>query len=56
MLPDMAENPSIISDCLHILRIADNLERIANLTTNICEDVIFIKKGEVVKHHQPTEV
>jgi len=46
----MAENPSIISDCLHILRIADNLERIADLTTNICEDVIFITKGKVVKH------
>ena len=41
----MAENPSIISDCLHILRIAD-------LTTNICEDVIFISRGEVIKHNQ----
>ena len=48
----MAENPSIISDCLHILRIADNLERIADLTTNICEDVIFITKGKVIKHNQ----
>ena len=48
----MAENPSIISDCLHILRIADNLERIADLTTNICEDVIFITKGKVVKHNK----
>jgi len=48
----MAENPSIISDCLHILRIADNLERIADLTTNICEDVIFIKKGKVAKHNK----
>ena len=51
----MAENPSIISDCLHILRIADNLERIADLTTNICEDVIFIKKGEVIKHNKSAE-
>lgn len=48
----MAENPSIISDCLHILRIADNLERIADLTTNICEDVIFITKGKVIKHNK----
>jgi len=51
----MAENPAIISDCLHILRIADNLERIADLTTNICEDVIFISKGEMIKHHQLAE-
>lgn len=52
----MAENPSIISDCLHILRIAVNLERIADLTTNICEDVVFISKGEVIKHNQSTVV
>jgi len=48
----MAENPSIISDSLHILRIAENLEKTADLITNICEDVIFISKGEVIKHNQ----
>ncbi|MCX8045227.1 MAG: phosphate signaling complex protein PhoU [Desulfobacterota bacterium] len=47
----MAEKPSLISDCLHIMRIADNLERIADLTTNICEDVIFMSTGRVIKHH-----
>ncbi len=45
----MAENSSIISDCLHVLRIAD-------LTTNICEDVIFISKGEVIRHNQYSKV
>jgi len=47
----MSGNPAIISYCLHVLRIAENLERIADLTTNICEDVIFIAQGRVVKHH-----
>jgi hypothetical protein len=28
------------------------LERIADLTTNICEDVIFMVKGELMKHHK----
>ena len=47
----MAENPSIITNCLHIMQIAENLERVADLTTNICEDVIFICEGKVIKHH-----
>ena len=46
----MAENPAITSDCLHILRIAENLERIADLSTNISEDVIFMSQGRVIKH------
>ncbi len=48
----MASNPSIIGDCIHILRVSENLERIADLTTNICEDVIFMLEGKVIKHHQ----
>lgn len=47
----MTENPAIITSCLHIMRIAENLERIADLSTNIGEDIIFISQGKVVKHH-----
>ena len=47
----MTENPSIISSCIYILRIAENLERIADLTTNIAEDTIFMLQGRVIKHH-----
>ncbi|MCP4626468.1 MAG: phosphate signaling complex protein PhoU [bacterium] len=46
----MTEDTSIIGGCLHIMRIAENLERIADLATNICEDVIFMSEGKVVKH------
>jgi phosphate transport system protein len=35
---------------LDILRIARNIERIADLSTNICEDVIFMVEGKVIKH------
>lgn len=49
----MSENPAIISTCLHIMRIAENLERIADLTTNIGEDIVFMAKGKIIKHHQP---
>ena len=46
----MSENPSIISGCVDILRIAENLERIADLATNIAEDTIFMLQGRVIRH------
>jgi phosphate transport system protein len=48
----MLSDPSTIERALHIMRITGNLERIADLTTNICEDVIFMVKGELIKHHK----
>jgi phosphate transport system protein len=48
----MVSDPSTIERALHLIRIAGNLERIADLTTNICEDVIFMVKGELMKHHK----
>ena len=48
----MISDPTTIERALHIIRISQNLERIADLTTNICEDVIFITKGKIIKHHQ----
>lgn len=48
----MISDPTTIERALHLIRISQNLERIADLTTNICEDVIFIVKGKVIKHHK----
>lgn len=45
------EEPSLISHSLHVIRIAQNLERVADLSTNISEDVLYMVKGEVIKHH-----
>ncbi len=36
---------------VNLLRISRNLERIADLSTNFCEDVIFIIEGKIIKHH-----
>ena len=47
----MAKNPESIDYCLHILRIARNLEKIADITSNICEDNIYISQGKMIKHH-----
>lgn len=48
----MMSDPSTIERALHLIRISRNLERIADLATNICEDVIFAVKGKIIKHHK----
>ncbi|MBN1824025.1 MAG: phosphate signaling complex protein PhoU [Endomicrobiales bacterium] len=48
----MRKNPQTVEQALHVLRITGNLERIADLSTNICEDVMYLTEGRVIKHHQ----
>jgi len=48
----MTSDTTAIERSLHLLRIARNLERIADLSTNICEDTIFMVDGRVIKHHK----
>ncbi len=47
----MSKEPSFIKSTMHIIRIAHNLERIGDLCTNICEDVIYIKQGKIIRHN-----
>ncbi len=48
----MSSDPSTIDRSIHLIRISRNLERIADLSTNISEDVIFMVEGKVVKHNK----
>lgn len=48
----MIDDPATIKRAIHINKVASNLERIADLSTNIAEDSIFISEGRVIKHHQ----
>ena len=48
----MTADPATIERGIHLLSIARNLERIADLSTNIGEDVIFMVEGRVIKHHR----
>jgi len=52
LLTHMVSNPATIDRSFQIIRIANNLERIADLSTNICEDVVYIVEGKVIKHHK----
>jgi len=47
----MASDPSTIERSLQLMKISSNLERIADLSTNICEDIVYIVKGKIIKHH-----
>jgi len=47
----MVSDAATIPRALHLLNISKNLERIADLSTNICEDVIFLVEARVIKHH-----
>ncbi len=46
----MIADPGTIERALHLLRISRNLERVGDLSTNICEDVIFMVEGKIIKH------
>ncbi len=48
----MTDDPSTIERSIHLLNIAKNLERVADLATNVGEDVIFMVEGRVIKHHK----
>lgn len=46
-----SESGASIRGAQLIRRIANNLERAADLSTDICEAVIYMVQGRVVKHH-----
>jgi phosphate transport system protein len=50
LIATMQQDPSIIPRALDLILVARSLERIADHATNIAEDVIFMVKGEVVRH------
>ncbi len=46
----MHEDPAVIDRAVHYLTASRDLERIADLATNIAEDVVFMVEGEVIRH------
>lgn len=51
LLTYMMQDPKNIERALNLILVARNLERVADLATNISEDVIYITNGRVIKHH-----
>jgi len=46
----MKKKPENVEISLYFIKIVNNLERIADLSTNIAEDVVFALEGKVLKH------
>jgi len=47
----MIGDPRTIDRSLQIIRISENIERVADLATNIGEDVVYIVQSKIIKHH-----
>jgi phosphate transport system protein len=50
LVTHMLEDPKRISGALELLLVSQNFERIADLATNISEDVVFLVEGQTIKH------
>jgi phosphate transport system protein len=54
MLQDlMSRDPATIERAVQVLSVSRHLERIADLATNIAEDIVFMVEGEVIRHRPP---
>ena len=51
LLTHMMEDPHTIGSGMDLFLVSRNLERIADLATNIAEDVVFLVEGKSIKHH-----
>lgn len=51
LLTGMSKDQKTIEQSVDLILVARHLERIADHSTNICEDVIYIIEGKNIKHH-----
>jgi len=51
LLTYMISDPTTIDPALQLILIARDLERVADLATNIAEDTYYIASGKTIKHH-----
>ena len=51
LLTHMMEDPRKITAGMDLLLVSGNIERIADLATNIAEEVVFFVEGRTIKHH-----
>ena len=52
LLTHMMADPKTITPSLELLLVGRNLERIADLATNIGEDAVYLAEGKQIKHHR----
>ena len=50
LLTHMMADPRTINQSLDYMTVSRNLERVADLATNIAEDAVFVAEGKTIKH------
>lgn len=50
-LRSISQDEKTVERAVDLILIAKNFERIADHSTNICEDVIYLAEGKNIKHH-----
>jgi len=47
----MRRDPKFIEPAINAISATRHLERIADLATNVAEDVVFMVEGEILRHN-----
>ena len=55
VLTHMMEDQRVIRPSMELILVSRNLERVADLATNVAEDVVFLEEGKTIKHHAEDE-
>ncbi len=48
----MVENPKNIKVGIRLITVSSNLERVADIATNLAEEVIYMKEGKMLRHQE----
>ena len=51
LITHMMEDPRAISPAMQMILVSRNLERVADMATNIGEDAVYLAEGKQIKHH-----
>lgn len=52
LIHEMSESKELIKPCSHAITLLRNIERLADHSTNIAEDVIFLVDAKIIKHRK----
>jgi len=50
LLKHMADDPQLVGRAMSLILVGRNLERVADLATNVAEDVVYMVEGRSIKH------
>jgi phosphate transport system protein len=56
LITHMAEDAHVIGAAMELFLVSRNLERVADLATNVAEDVVFLVEGKTIKHRSEAKL